>query len=110
MNRPDPERAKATILRICLVVWLLCCIAMGVLAYVRHAHPDSPWARWEAAARQAEVAHLQRLQAQGEQDYIQFAQHVCGPETWWLQRPDGTRVCTTKRGRPTGHQLAGANP
>lgn len=83
-------------------------MAMGAWAY--SLRPGTPWASWQAAAQQAEAAHLQRLQDQAEQDYIQFAQRVCGPETWWLQRPDGTRVCTTKRGRPTGQQLAGAHP
>ncbi len=113
-RRPDPERVKATILRVCLVLWLLACIAMGALAYVRHNHPDSPWARWQAAAHQAELLHqLQLAQAQErkrEQQYLAWVQGHCGPETWWKPTTDGALACTDKRGRSTGQVLVGAQP
>lgn len=113
-NRPDPERTKATILRVCLVLWLVGCIAMGVLAYVRHNHPDSPWAAWQAAARQAEQLHQQRLaqeqERMSEQRYIAWVQASCGPETWWKPRTDGALACTDKRGRSTGQVLVEAQP
>ena len=117
MNRrpdQDPERIKALILRICLVVWLLACIAMGALAYVRHNHPDSPWARWQAAAERAVAAHqaqlLQNQRQEADRLYIAHVQAVCGPETWWVADQHGALVCTTKRGRPTGHVLVEAQP
>lgn len=108
MKRRPP--LKEQVLRALLVVWLLLCVAMAALAYVRHTHPDSPWARWQVEAARAEAAHLKRLQEQGERDYIQFTQRLCGPETGWLARADGARDCTTKHGRRTGQLLAGANP
>lgn len=113
MTRPerDPERTKVLILRICLVLWLVACIALGLIAITQ---PISPWARWQAAAARATAAHqAQQLQAyrqQSDRDYIAHIQATCGPETWWVVNAQGALVCTTKRGRPTGQVLAGAQP
>lgn len=59
---------------------------------------------------QAQEIEAQHLRADAERAYIQQAQATCGPNTWWRSLADGTRVCTTKRGQPTGQLLAGANP
>ncbi len=109
------ERTKALILRACLVVWLLCCIAMGVLAYVRHVQlATNPWAHWQAAAHQAQQLHQQQLaqarHEQGEQQYLAWVQQHCGAEAWWKPLPSGALACTDKRGRATGQLLVGANP
>lgn len=113
-QRPDPERIKSIVLHICLVLWLLACVAMGALAYVRHNHPDSPWARWQAAAARAEAAHrlqlLQQARTRNERDYIAFVQGQCGPEAWYRPREGAAPVCTDKRGRATGQPYEGAQP
>lgn len=59
---------------------------------------------------QAQELEAAQRQAAAEAAYIRRAQAVCGPNTGWVELPDGTRVCTTKRGKRTGVLLAGANP
>lgn len=87
--------------------WLGACLL--ALAIVSGQLLDQ-WDAWRVAAEKAEAAQLANLARQGEEEYIRWAQGVCGAETWWKQRADGARVCTTKHGRPTGQLLAGANP
>lgn len=53
------------------------------------------------AAQRAEAAFRAWLQRQ---------QEVCGENSAWIERADGTQECTTKRGQRTGVLLAGAQP
>lgn len=113
-RRPDPERIKALILRVCLVVWLLACIAMGALAYVRHKHPDSPWALWQASAERAVAAYQARLlqlaHERNERDYLAYVRAQCGDEAWPRPREGALPVCADKRGRGTGQAFTGVQP
>lgn len=108
MSRRQQDPADP--LRALLWVWILLCVLMGVGALLRGTDPRASWARWEAAARRAEQAHLQQLQLQAERNYTAWQQLKCGPETGVRTRADGSRVCTDKTGRRVVMQLAGANP
>lgn len=109
---PDTEATKRTVLRVCLVLWLLGCIAMGLLAYLRQ--PDSPWASWQDAAKRAEAAHKAQLLLQtrerNERDYIAYIQHQCGDEAWFRPRDGASPVCTNKHGRGAGQPYTGVQP
>lgn len=96
--------------RVFLVVWAVLLLAMVLIAMVRSDRAQAAWAAWESAARRTEVLHAQALQQQTQADYAAHVQAICGPETWFVTRPDGARLCATKRGRLTGRQLAGATP
>jgi hypothetical protein len=60
-------------------------------------------------AQAQELEAAQRAQAE-QLATLRRAQATCGANTGVIERADGSLACATKRGRPTGVLLAGAQP
>ena len=90
-----------------LINWLaaaLLCLVLGASWLL-----DGPTAHSDELAAAQTLEDAQHAEA-ARHAWLQRQQQVCGTNSGWVELPDGTARCTTKRGRPTGVLLAGAHP
>lgn len=78
------------------VIGIVCAIAIAALGCNLDGIDDNS-AEWDRAVDLQDAINA----AIHQRKFEQSAQALCGPQSPWVQQPDGSVQCATKHGKPT---------